>query len=45
MDVISHLLLGLDTAVTMTNLLACFLGVFLGTAIGVLPGLGPVATI
>ena len=45
MDVISNLLLGFDTAATMTNLLACFLGVFLGTAIGVLPGLGPVATI
>ena len=27
------------------NLLYCLLGVFLGTAIGVLPGLGPVATI
>ena len=27
------------------NLLYCLIGVFLGTAIGVLPGLGPTATI
>jgi putative tricarboxylic transport membrane protein len=27
------------------NLLYCFIGVLLGTAVGVLPGLGPVATI
>src|SRR5688500_17519581 len=26
------------------NLLACFAGVFVGTLIGVLPGIGPVAT-
>ena len=37
--------LGLQTALSFTNLLYCFVGVFLGTAIGVLPGLGPVATI
>jgi TctA family transporter len=45
MDLVSHLGLGIATAATAVNLLYCLLGVFLGTAIGVLPGLGPVATI
>jgi putative tricarboxylic transport membrane protein len=45
MDMLSHLWLGLTVASTLTNLGYCLLGVFLGTAIGVLPGLGPVATI
>jgi TctA family transporter len=45
MELLSHLLLGLQTAATPTNLFYCFMGVFLGTAIGVLPGLGPTATI
>jgi TctA family transporter len=45
MDLLSHLGLGIATAATAVNLLYCLLGVFLGTAIGVLPGLGPVATI
>jgi TctA family transporter len=45
MDVLSHLSLGLQTACSVVNLLYCFAGVALGTAIGVLPGLGPVATI
>src|SRR3989337_68516 len=45
MDVFANLLLGLQTALSFDNLLYCFFGVVLGTAIGVLPGLGPVATI
>ncbi len=45
MDILSHLLLGFETAVTPINLMYCLAGVFLGTLIGVLPGLGPVATI
>ncbi|MBM4262914.1 MAG: tripartite tricarboxylate transporter permease [Deltaproteobacteria bacterium] len=45
MELFSNLLLGLSVAVTPANLLYCLLGVFLGTAIGVLPGLGPTATI
>ena len=45
MELLSHLWLGLQTAATPANLLYCFIGVFLGTAIGVLPGLGPTATI
>ncbi|WLD99912.1 tripartite tricarboxylate transporter permease [Agrobacterium leguminum] len=45
MDMLSNLWLGLSVASSVTNLGYCLLGVFLGTAIGVLPGLGPVATI
>ena len=45
MEVLSNLGLGLETALSLSNLAYCLLGVFLGTAIGVLPGLGPVATI
>ena len=45
MDLIANLALGLSTAVSPANLLYCLVGVFLGTAIGVLPGLGPTATI
>lgn len=45
MEMLSNLALGLDTAFTLTNLGYCLLGVFLGTAVGVLPGLGPTATI
>lgn len=45
MEVFDNLLLGLATALTFTNLLYCLIGVFVGTAVGVLPGLGPVATI
>ncbi len=45
MDVFANLLLGFQTAASAVNLLYCLVGVALGTAIGVLPGLGPVATI
>ncbi|MES2946980.1 MAG: tripartite tricarboxylate transporter permease [Pseudomonadota bacterium] len=45
MEIFSNLALGLDTAFTLTNLFYCLVGVFVGTAVGVLPGLGPVATI
>ncbi len=45
MEMMDNLWLGLSVAVTPTNLLWCLIGVFLGTAIGVLPGLGPSATI
>src|SRR5512139_1672351 len=45
MELLSHLALGFSTAFSVLNLVYCLLGVFLGTAIGVLPGLGPVATI
>ena len=45
MELLQHLAIGFETALTLNNLAYCLLGVFLGTAIGVLPGLGPVATI
>lgn len=45
MDLLSNLSLGFGVAFTPINLLYCFIGVVLGTAIGVLPGIGPVATI
>lgn len=45
MELFANLALGFETVFTATNLLYCLLGVFLGTAIGVLPGLGPTATI
>ncbi|MDZ4183570.1 MAG: tripartite tricarboxylate transporter permease, partial [Desulfuromonadales bacterium] len=45
MELIANLSLGFSTAFTGANLLYCFIGVFLGTLIGVLPGLGPTATI
>ncbi|MCC2957447.1 tripartite tricarboxylate transporter permease [Massilia sp. IC2-477] len=45
MEIIANLGLGLETAFTLTNLFYCLVGVFVGTAVGVLPGLGPIATI
>ncbi len=45
MEIISNLILGLGVAMTPINMLYCFFGVLLGTLIGVLPGIGPVATI
>ena len=42
---IENLWFGLTVAATPENLLFCLIGVLLGTAIGVLPGVGPVATI
>ncbi len=45
MDLVANLELGFAVALTLKNLAYCFLGVTLGTLIGVLPGIGPVATI
>jgi TctA family transporter len=45
MDLLSNLSLGFATAFTLQNLAYCFVGCVLGTLIGVLPGLGPIATI
>ena len=45
MEFFDNLALGLSVAMTPINLAYGFLGVLLGTAVGVLPGLGPVATI
>ncbi len=45
MDLINNLTLGFGVAFTFQNLIYAFIGCLLGTLIGVLPGLGPVATI
>ncbi|MGG7604750.1 tripartite tricarboxylate transporter permease [Massilia sp. BKSP1R2A-1] len=45
MEIFANLGLGLETAFTLQNLFYCLIGVFVGTAVGVLPGLGPIATI
>src|SRR5581483_6814274 len=45
MDLLHNLSFGFGVAVTLQNLAYCFLGVLVGTLIGVLPGIGPLATI
>ena len=45
MDLLNNLALGFSVAFTVQNLLYALGGAILGTLIGVLPGLGPVATI
>lgn len=45
MQFLDNITLGFQTALSLTNLLYAFIGALLGTLIGVLPGLGAVATI
>jgi TctA family transporter len=45
MEILNNLVMGFGVALTLTNIMYCFIGVFLGTLIGVLPGIGPIATI
>jgi putative tricarboxylic transport membrane protein len=45
MDVISGLMQGFAVALQPVNLLWCLVGVILGTVIGIMPGLGPPATV
>ena len=45
MELLNNLVLGFGVALTWGNLWYCFIGVMLGTLIGVLPGIGPIATI
>ncbi len=45
MDLFSHILLGAQVLFTPMNLFFCFIGVLMGTLVGVLPGLGPTAAI
>jgi putative tricarboxylic transport membrane protein len=45
MELLANLSIGIEAAFTPLNLLYCLGGVFVGTLIGVLPGLGPTATI
>jgi putative tricarboxylic transport membrane protein len=42
MDMLGNLLLGFQVALQPINLLFCFVGVVIGTLVGVLPGIGPV---
>ncbi|NBT98548.1 MAG: tripartite tricarboxylate transporter permease [Betaproteobacteria bacterium] len=44
-SLLGNLAIGFSAAATVENLLYCFIGVTLGTLIGVLPGIGPLATI
>ena len=44
-DLIGNLGLGFATALSPVNLLLAFIGCLVGTLIGVLPGIGPIATI
>jgi len=45
MDLFNNLFFGFSVALSLQNLWFCFIGVLLGTLIGVLPGIGPLATI
>ncbi|MBX6747742.1 MAG: tripartite tricarboxylate transporter permease, partial [Acetobacteraceae bacterium] len=45
MDPIAGLSLGFSNALSLSNLGWALLGCFLGTAVGVLPGIGPALTI
>jgi putative tricarboxylic transport membrane protein len=45
MELFDNLILGFTVALSLENLLYCAIGVSVGTLIGVLPGIGPVATI
>ena len=45
LGLISNLMLGFATALSLQNILYCTIGVTIGTLIGVLPGMGPVATV
>jgi putative tricarboxylic transport membrane protein len=43
MDLVPSLVQGFSVALQPINLLYCFTGVFIGTLVGVLPGIGPVS--
>jgi putative tricarboxylic transport membrane protein len=42
MDSLQGLVYGFGVALSGTNLIACFLGILVGTIVGVLPGIGPI---
>jgi len=42
METLNGLAYGFSVAFTGSNILACFLGVLVGTTVGVLPGIGPI---
>src|SRR5256885_16405303 len=43
-DVLSNIIMGFGVALSWQNIGLCFLGCVIGTAIGVLPGIGPLTT-
>ena len=45
MDIFHNLMFGFEHALTLQNLMFCFLGCMVGTLVGLLPGMGPLATI
>jgi len=45
MDSITQIIQGFSVVLEPVNLMYCFIGVIFGTVVGVLPGLGPTATI
>jgi putative tricarboxylic transport membrane protein len=45
MELFDNLMLGFSVALTLKNLSYCFIGALIGTFIGMLPGLGPAATV
>jgi putative tricarboxylic transport membrane protein len=45
MELFNNLIYGFSISFSLQNLIYCFIGVIIGTAIGVLPGIGPVVTI
>ncbi len=45
MELFQNLVFGFEVALSLQNLAYCFIGVAVGTLIGVLPGIGPLATI
>ena len=44
-DLLAHLALGFSVAFTAQNLMFAFAGCLVGTLVGVLPRVGPIATI
>lgn len=45
MDLFNNIVLGSQVALAPSNILFCFVGVFVGTVIGLLPGIGALSTI
>jgi TctA family transporter len=45
MSLLSNLAMGFGVALTPLNFLYCLIGAAIGTAVGILPGLGPITTI
>ena len=45
MDIFTNMAIGFSTALTFTNLFYCFIGVFLGMLVGVIPGIGVLSAI